>query len=1039
LLLSSNFLTGQSCNARINIDANYNIEEVVQGDFEILGGFTDFPYNSLNYTFTISVINAPSSIQTFKIDFGNGQTRTLNLTPSTPFPLTQTFDIDYTTVGTKTITTTITSIDLTVVSGSQTLSVSKSRTLENLNYISPTKTQIITGASFLPVCQGFLPVLKDRQAGAASIYMHTLLNPNNTTGHLVKPLIFVEGIDFDTKTAVCDPNNIGGSVQNVHIGDFGWDNFVTGVFQDPLSSSNQTFALLPNLISQMRNEGYDIVFCDFEDGADWIQKNSLALIAVIEEVNRDKRLNNSGVCFPNMVIGASMGGQVAKWALRTMEVQDKDHDSALYVSFDSPQRGANIPISVQSFLWFNSSFGDAPSRAAVEPRWNAINRPAAQQLLVHHFNKIEQTNGCDLRQLFAAEMVSLGYPTKTRNIATSNGSGIGVGQGYGNSTLLADIQGRTRFVGIPIEVLCAKLSASGASTITDMCKITYEDYTISPLPPSYTKDVTSVKMVVSRQGGQQIQVQITKKEQGFSTFFLHNYLNTSSLGSHTLTFNHDIRDWDNAPGGNRGDIVRSIIPGILSGLNKYEISAPMPIPNDINRQTFIPSISALDIQTGIDNVGLNIDAIIGDELFPNPSATPFSAVFFASANESHVQVTDPLGNFILAQMQLAQVTLQSPLSEPYNYGLIRTIIPSVTVVSGGILGVNNNGRTAYVNRTTSEAPTQKPVFEAVAVSSCDANIIVQNGGQIQLGAGWSNSGVLRIAKGTVVTLQAGSTLQLNNASQLTIDSAGRLIIDKDAIINFGSLTSRILVKKGGELIINGSPVITGSGHFYFEKDNVYTQNDNVVLEGTGKDIPLFKIGSGASVSHSTNFELKFEKCAVIKEGTADQPYLQCRNSASISAENVLFKAIRGNFNTSSNNFIHTYNVDDATLSYTDTDFEFRNCTFKDANTVFRLEDTRDKSLGTYFVNRDFGPISVEFWSCNFENTGTAIIADRSRRIEFAHCNLNGCGIVAETTWFLFVRNTKIRGIASAIKTHDVGYFGLLTVPLLMAMNWGELV
>jgi hypothetical protein len=260
----------------------------------------------------------------------------------------------------------------------------------------------------------------------------------------------------------------------------------------------------------MRNEGYDIVFCDFVDGADWIQRNGLAFIEVMKAVNADKKMNNANICFPNLVIGASMGGQVAKWALRTMELQGENHDAALYASFDSPQRGANIALSIQSFLWFNATFGDAGSRAGVKPLWDALNRPAAQQLLVHHFNKIEQTNGCDLRALFAQEMTDLGYPRKTRNIGMSNGTGTGVGQGYASSALLADIQGGIKFLGISITGLDVKLSASGASTISDVTKVIDQGYTFTLVPPVYTKNITFAAMVVSLQNPSQIHVDVRK-------------------------------------------------------------------------------------------------------------------------------------------------------------------------------------------------------------------------------------------------------------------------------------------------------------------------------------------------------------------------------------------------------------------------------------------------------------------------------------------------------------------------------------------------
>jgi hypothetical protein len=361
-------------------------------------------------------------------------------------------------------------------------------------------------------------------------------------------------------------------------------------------------------------------------------------------------------------------------------------------------------------------------------------------------------------------------------------------------------------------------------------------------------------------------------------------------------------------------------------------------------------------------------------------------------------------------------TLPTPTATRFLYGNDFRDLKPFTVQNGGILQVNGVGISRFSNGVIlngSPVTVQPSCNEMV-----DLNI--ENNGQLVIGEG-QRIGILRTGNGSTVTIKTGATLKISNSSQLVVEAGSKLIIEAGANINLVDLTSRIVIKNGGELIINGQPVISGSGHFYFEAGNIYVQNSDLLILGADRNIPKFVISQGASVKHSTNFELKFENCAVKKEGGAPEPYLQFRNSASICATNVLFQATPNGGGFLNKNFIQTYDVNDAQTNYTDVDFNFRSCTFKDAGTIFRLEDTRNPALGTYTVNRDFGPISVEFWSCNFDNTGNAIDADRSRRIEFAHCNLNGCGIISEVNWFLFVRNTKIRGAYSPIKTRDVGY------------------
>ena len=77
------------------------------------------------------------------------------------------------------------------------------------------------------------------------------------------------------------------------------------------------------LNKHLENEGYDLIYVDFADGGDWIQKNALVVHEVIRWVNQQKQQNGSTE--KNVVIGESMGGLIAKYALRTMELAGEDH------------------------------------------------------------------------------------------------------------------------------------------------------------------------------------------------------------------------------------------------------------------------------------------------------------------------------------------------------------------------------------------------------------------------------------------------------------------------------------------------------------------------------------------------------------------------------------------------------------------------------------------------------------------------------------------------------------------------------------------
>src|SRR5690606_13123572 len=54
-----------------------------------------------------------------------------------------------------------------------------------------------------------------------------------------------------------------------------------------------------------------------------------------------------GVVQPNVVLGQSMGGVIARWALRDMEDKGQNHQTRLFISYDAPHQGANVPQGYQ--------------------------------------------------------------------------------------------------------------------------------------------------------------------------------------------------------------------------------------------------------------------------------------------------------------------------------------------------------------------------------------------------------------------------------------------------------------------------------------------------------------------------------------------------------------------------------------------------------------------------------------------------------------------------------------------------------------------
>lgn len=185
------------------------------------------------------------------------------------------------------------------------------------------------------------------------------------------------------------------------------------------------------LAAQLHTAGYDIIVLNFNDGGDFIERNALVLQQLIQEINANKPPTDELV-----VIGFSMGGLVARYALVNMENMDVDHETRMYISYDSPHNGAHIPVGIQALALTSLS----PSYQSLFPELEEIDRqfnsPAATQMLRYRLtsatqnNQVLQTNPDHI--VFTNQINSLnsngGFPTMTDNIGISLGSWTGTPQ-----------------------------------------------------------------------------------------------------------------------------------------------------------------------------------------------------------------------------------------------------------------------------------------------------------------------------------------------------------------------------------------------------------------------------------------------------------------------------------------------------------------------------------------------------------------------------------------------------------------------------------
>ena len=388
-----------------------------------------------------------------------------------------------------------------------------------------------------------------------------------------------------------------------------------------------------NLADLVRAEGFDVVILNFptyvraadnetiDGGADFMERNAMILVELINTINLDKAANNPE---QNVIIGPSMGGIISRYALNYMQANSIDADTRLYISFDSPHHGANVPIGLQhqlNFLAFNSTNGVTE----VQPIINGLLKsPAARQLLTDHIEA--HLSGADLvtvdpaiklptahpfRTIFEASINALtpsGFPETIRNVSIINGSGT-------NNPYFA-------------------IGNSGPTVTNDYSVLsTTLDVPVGPFTASILMNVNFTSAAGVTNTASSISIQLFGAE-----------IDGSIAESEAYTYSDGI---DAAPGGlfDLGGITAGI--GGAGGVGGDFVNAL-----NIDKFNFIPSVSALALEFSNDETDWH-SAI-------DLTTSPFVNIYLPTESEPHVQLTQGNVDFALDEI------LNPPLSISNN-------------------------------------------------------------------------------------------------------------------------------------------------------------------------------------------------------------------------------------------------------------------------------------------------------------------------------------------------------------------------------------
>lgn len=229
---------------------------------------------------------------------------------------------------------------------------------------------------------------------------------------LKRPLVLVEGIDFGY-------SDLWAGERDGKCGSMGYLDLLHGRLWNSEQETWEVWNAIsaaPKALQQCRDSGYDIVYVDFWDGAQDMHLNAEVLALVLE------RLQQEYCTGPMHMLGASMGGVIAKRALRLLEMKGSYLCVSSLTAFDSPFLGANIPLSLQAFVSYYN--GILPGcKDALERQ---LNRPASKQLLAEHH--LSNMGPHEDRALWVREdSLYGGFPHKPWLFSISSGSYQGRG------------------------------------------------------------------------------------------------------------------------------------------------------------------------------------------------------------------------------------------------------------------------------------------------------------------------------------------------------------------------------------------------------------------------------------------------------------------------------------------------------------------------------------------------------------------------------------------------------------------------------------
>jgi hypothetical protein len=309
----------------------------------------------------------------------------------------------------------------------------------------------------------------------------TKLSCHNTTGKIRKPFILVDGTSFVSETpeiarysletylqqkrkrngeskATISSNSILTSAlsnNNAFKGDdvgyatINWATLSMGIDAEGLDVNDPLrIEKSPQLFKTLCEAGYDVIFYDFGSGQTYIENNASGLYKALTKIKQN--MTDGGSTEKMVVCGASMGGLVSRYAIDKLEQDGHTDWISHFISFDSPQMGANIPLSLQHFLQHMKLVPD------IKVSYEKVTSPGASQLVRYsslathdnepHSNWERDYLKAGFNSFHLPSDPQRGWPHYCKLVSITNGSRVGALQDNYDDFLLTSGGGSSTYL-----------------------------------------------------------------------------------------------------------------------------------------------------------------------------------------------------------------------------------------------------------------------------------------------------------------------------------------------------------------------------------------------------------------------------------------------------------------------------------------------------------------------------------------------------------------------------------------------------------------